>query len=50
MNVLDRLTAAWDSYEPIAALVRRRGLPAITRDYLRDAFSPTEWKRAEEAT
>jgi hypothetical protein len=41
------LTSGWCTSEPIAALVRARGLPAITREYLLDAF---DWKLAEEAT
>ncbi|MGW6201080.1 hypothetical protein ACWF0M_33375 [Kribbella sp. NPDC055110] len=43
---LDRLVAAW-SAAPVAALVRDRGLPAITREYLLDTFA---WQRAEDAT
>ncbi|WP_329002650.1 hypothetical protein OHA18_05785 [Kribbella sp. NBC_00709] len=51
MNLIDRLaTSGWSSYEPVAALVRERGLPAITREYLRSEFPPETWKRAEEAT
>lgn len=49
MNI-DRLVASWNSSAPIADLVRSRGLPAITREYLRSEFSPETWKRAEEAT
>ncbi|MEI8410243.1 MULTISPECIES: hypothetical protein [unclassified Kribbella] len=44
------LTSGWRTCAPIARLVRDRGLPAITREYLLDEFSPAEWKRAEEAT
>jgi hypothetical protein len=43
------LTTGWSNCEPIARLVRNRGLPAITREYLQEEFSPAEWKRAEEA-
>jgi hypothetical protein len=47
---IDRLlTSGWSTCAPIARLVRDRGLPAITREYLLDEFSPTEWKKAEEA-
>jgi hypothetical protein len=44
------LTSGWCTYAPIATLVRDRGLPAITREYLLDAFSPGDWKQAEETT
>lgn len=37
-----RLVAAWD-----LPLVRERGLPAVTTEYLRDTF---HWSRAEQAT
>ncbi|MEV0789235.1 hypothetical protein [Kribbella sp. NPDC050459] len=43
---LDHLVAAWNA-PPVAALVRDRGLPVITREYLLDTFS---WQRAEDAT
>ncbi|TCC18097.1 hypothetical protein [Kribbella speibonae] len=43
---LDRLVTAW-STGPVADLVRDRGLPAITREYLLDTFA---WQRAEDAT
>lgn len=45
---VDRLVAGgWSSCAPIAALVRDRGLPAITREYLLSEFSPDDWQRAE---
>ncbi|MFC6161714.1 hypothetical protein [Kribbella jiaozuonensis] len=48
---IDRLTTSgWSTCEPIAALVRSRGLPAITREYLLAEFSPETWERAEDAT
>lgn len=48
---INRLVASgWSACAPIARLVRDRGLPAITREYLLDEFSPGEWKLAEEAT
>ena len=43
---LDLLVVAWNA-PPVAALVRDRGLPAITREYLLDTFS---WQRAEDVT
>ncbi|TDO68682.1 hypothetical protein EV651_102605 [Kribbella sp. VKM Ac-2571] len=42
---LDRLVTAWTT-APVATLVRDRGLPAITREYLLDTF---DWQRAEDA-
>ncbi|HET6985587.1 MAG TPA: hypothetical protein VFI00_03190 [Kribbella sp.] len=48
---VDRLLASgWSSCAPIATLLRDRGLPAITREYLLSEFSPDEWRRAGEAT
>jgi hypothetical protein len=45
-----RLAASgWSVCEGIAGLVRERGLPAISREYLYDAFSRDDWLRAEEA-
>ncbi len=44
------LTSGRSACDPIARLVRNRGLPAITREYLLDEFSSAEWKQAEEAT
>ncbi len=43
---LDRLVAAWTT-APLTTLIRSRGLPAITRDYLLNTF---DWQRAEDAT
>jgi hypothetical protein len=43
------LTSGWTTCAAIAGLVRDRGLPAITREYLITAFSPTDWERAEKA-
>jgi hypothetical protein len=40
---VDRLVAAW---EPLANFLGDRGLPAITREYLLNAF---DWDRAEKA-
>ncbi|MGY4768591.1 hypothetical protein ACXC9Q_16890 [Kribbella sp. CWNU-51] len=46
---VDRLVASgWSSCAPIAALVRDRGLPTITREYLLSEFPPDEWQHAEE--
>jgi hypothetical protein len=46
-----RLAAGgWSACEGIAGLVQASGLPAITREYLNDAFSRDDWQRAEEAT
>ncbi|WP_350281504.1 hypothetical protein [Kribbella sp. HUAS MG21] len=42
----DRLVSAWGT-GPAAALVRDRGLPAITREYLLDTF---DWRAASAAT
>ncbi|WP_405068724.1 hypothetical protein OG558_02325 [Kribbella sp. NBC_01510] len=43
---VDRPAASgWRSCAPIAALVRDRRLPAITREYLLSEFSPDEWQR-----
>jgi hypothetical protein len=44
------LASGWSTCEPIARLVRDHGLPAITREYLREEFSPAEWQQASEAT
>ncbi|TCC10191.1 hypothetical protein [Kribbella soli] len=46
VSSVDRLVAAW-STTPVAALVRDRSLPAITREYLLDTFA---WQDAEDAT
>jgi hypothetical protein len=46
-----RLAASgWAHCEGIAGLVRASGLPAITREYLNDAFDHDDWQRAEEVT
>ena len=42
--------SGWARCERIAGLVQASGLPAITREYLNDAFDHDDWQRAEEAT
>ncbi|GAA1587874.1 hypothetical protein GCM10009804_49990 [Kribbella hippodromi] len=48
MDTVDRLIASW-AYEPVAALAREHGLPAITREYLLDTFPAADWAYAEKA-
>ncbi|WP_163511288.1 hypothetical protein [Fodinicola acaciae] len=46
---IDTLAASgWSACGSVARLVAAAGLPAITRDYLADAFTAEQWKSAQE--